>query len=969
MRGAGRVLLGAVSAFVVACSSSGSVGPAGPRGEAGPPGTPGAQGEPGKAGARGEAGPPGSPGKGVDGSAVQAVGSIVLTVTALADSAALDNVTVSLSPGTATGTTASNGTLTLMAVPVGGYTLTAQRPGYVTTSVPVGVSAAGPTTVGLALATSDGSADGMSIALQGNLLAGYGANVTLTAQVTAPDADAGALTYSWKQTGGTPATITGGSTKAISFTTLTLASTKLEGNPTVVLDAVQDAGPFVPGRFGMMGISPDETGNYTFSLTVTDPVGHTVTASASVQATAPSPGLRNVPIGLPVFMQGDNGTDAGFTTPTGGWQQTTWSWTLTSPTGSTATLSNATTQFPSFTPDVVGEYVLGETVAGKTMNVWAAKFDGISGIAGQPGTGDDFEVQRCVLCHKYPTTIPYASPSINEPPDMFTPWATTKHATAFSDYIDGEAGDAFGPSCLQCHTLGTNAAKTEANGGFDDEATALGWTFPTMLQPGNYEAMVNSPTLDKLAQLANVQCENCHGPVNTNVMGLDDTAAVSFSEEVCGNCHGEPFGPKADQWKQSSHAKLSIAISEGLALPSMCGRCHTAQGYAQYAQQLGEWTGQYPSGSAGYLTSDGLQATFVPGDGGTQVQTNAATAASTAALGMVASLVEPQTCQACHDPHNAANLPFQLRVYDTLPAGLPNGQGAIAGAGAGATCMACHNTRDGETDDSTATALSGTTAMESRGPHLAPQTDNLYGVNAYFMPVANPSPHLAVADTCVGCHNLPTAAQVAAGQTSNHSFVVDTTICGTCHGNGAGVVDGAALQAEVKAQMSALDSLIFAKVADALAAAVTANGSYTVSAQDTGTGNYLCAAGGATAPTFTFTAAPLASTITEPLPVQKWRTLENPLWWTIPGLDGTLECTSKGALATTTYDGTSPLAVGVYGTVSGATPAPVFVQSSIIAKAMSNEAIVHNDESWGIHNLPFTQALIANTTTQLNTLL
>jgi hypothetical protein len=30
--------------------------------------------------------------------------------------------------------------------------------------------------------------------------------------------------------------------------------------------------------------------------------------------------------------------------------------------------------------------------------------------------------------------------------------------------------------------------------------------------------------------------------------------------------------------------------------------------------------------------------------------------------------------------------------------------------------------------------------------------------------------------------------------------------------------------------------------------------------------------------------------------------------------------------------------------------------------------MLHNDESWGIHNLPFTQTVIANTTTQVNAL-
>ena len=951
--------------LVIACGST-AVGPAGPAGEAGAPGAQGKAGQAGEAGSPGKQGPPGTT---VDGGTtseeggINAVGSIVLTVTALADGAPLSGAQATLSPGTATGITSGTGTLMLPSIPVGGYTLTVTRTGYVATTVPVGISTAGPTSVAIALGTSEGSADGMSITLKSNLLAGYATPVQIVAEVTAPDADASALNYAWTQTGGSPATLTGATTSTLSFTTLTLASVKNEGQLNLHIDNLADSGAYVPGRFGPMGISPDETGNYAFQLTVTDPVGHSVSASVSVQATAPSTGLRNVPIGLPVFMQGDNGVDGGYLAAAGGWAQTTWSWKFTAPTGSTATLANATSQFPSFTPDITGSYVIAESVAGKTTTVYATTFIGIAGLVGTPGSGDDFKVQRCTLCHKAATTIPYPPVSVNTPPDMFTPWATTKHATAFSDYIDGEAGQGFGPTCFQCHTLGTNAAKIASNGGFDDEAKKVGWSEPSPLKTGNYAALVAADP--DLAQLTNVQCENCHGPVNTSVMGVDDTAAVSFSEEVCTSCHGnEPFNPKGAQWKQSSHAKLNIAISEGLGSASHCGRCHTGQGFAQYAQQLNETTGQYPSTALGYLTSDGLAATVVAG-----VQTNVSTPATLGALGITAAAVQPQTCQACHDPHNAANLPFQLRVYDVLPAGLPNGIGPIAGVGAGATCMACHNTRNGETDDSTATALSATAAMSSRGPHLPPQTDNLFGVNAYFMPISNPSPHLAVTDTCVGCHYaIPNAEERALGQTTNHSFVADTTMCTTCHGTGSGLVDGVGIQDGVKAQMATLDTLIYTKVADLLKAAVTANGSYTVSAQDTLTGNYLCAAASAKAPVFAFTLAPVASTITEPLPVQKWRTLENPLWWKIPGLTGTLECTSAGALATTTYNGTAPLAIGEYGAVTGAASTPVFVANSIIAKAMSNEAIVHNDGSWGIHNLPFTQTLISNTMAQLNTL-
>ena len=72
--------------------------------------------------------------------------------------------------------------------------------------------------------------------------------------------------------------------------------------------------------------------------------------------------------------------------------------------------------------------------------------------------------------------------------------------------------------------------------------------------------------------------------------------------------------------------------------------------------------------------------------------------------------MEPQTCQACHDPHDntaGGTCPdgklngvdcSQLRIYDAIPA-LPNGLTNISGMGAGAICATCHNSRNGEHTD------------------------------------------------------------------------------------------------------------------------------------------------------------------------------------------------------------------------------------------------------------------------------
>ena len=39
--------------------------------------------------------------------------------------------------------------------------------------------------------------------------------------------------------------------------------------------------------------------------------------------------------------------------------------------------------------------------------------------------------------------------------------------------------DHYGKNCISCHTVGYDANTNAVNGGFDDVATKLGWTFPT----------------------------------------------------------------------------------------------------------------------------------------------------------------------------------------------------------------------------------------------------------------------------------------------------------------------------------------------------------------------------------------------------------------------------------------------------------------------------------------------------------
>lgn len=885
-------------------------------------------------------------------------------VTAAATGKPLGGVQVAGNPGALSATTASDGTFSLTDLAVGTYVLTLTRDGYSTLVVP-GVSApeSGATHLAVAMSTDSTSHDGLAISVQDQLFAGFDSAVALTATVLTPDTTASALTYSWTQTWGTPAAqLAGLGGPTLTFKTLALSDAKAEANASPGLGPYE-AGTFVPARFGPMSVSISESGNYRFSLTVTDPEGHSATTAVTVFATPPTTGLRSVVTRVPVWLEGD-GADAS------GAPVTAWSWQLVPPAGSTATIANPTSQFVTFTPDVAGTYDVTETLSGKTARIYANPWDGVSGVLTEPGSGNDYLVQGCKTCHFAPFQFP-DDPKPGIAPDAFEGWATTKHARALADGLDGNLGPNFGPDCLQCHALG-DLPTPIGNSGFSDIAASVGWTFPTTLQPGNYATLV--ATEPYLAQLANVQCDNCHGPRNLNVMGVDDFAAKSFTSGVCATCHSQ-----AKQWKTSLHDNLQLAIDTVATTQAAtdCARCHTAQGFAEYTRELRGGCVAAGSGSC-LLTSDGAP----PSDAGT----NAMTSATLDLLRLNAAGAQPQTCAACHDPHDIAGNPKQLRIFDSVPTTLINGL-SISGAGAGALCMVCHSSTTPYPsigDDSLATnGMTSATPLVT--PHLSSQSDVLFGANAYFLPFRQPSPHLAVADTCVGCHHdILTASERDAGTTlngpfdpspaTNHAFATDLSICSSCH---AAAFDGASIQSQTRARLDALDEAIFGKVATVLAA----TGAYTTSVRDPATSYSLCTTESSTPnlllpiATTPVTFAPYAQTTEPPAHATHWRSLAQVLV-TFPsnpfaGLTGLAECTdgdSPVVVAGATYGG-GPVVLSLVDLQAGAsrspTGVPLFSAVSILGRAIYNEALLNADGSFGVHNRPFSDALITATMGQL----
>ena len=387
------------------------------------------------------------------------------------------------------------------------------------------------------------------------------------------------------------------------------------------------------------------------------------------------------------------------------------------------------------------------------------------------------------------------------------------------------------------------------------------------------------------------------------------------------------------------HADLTLAYQDATVeargtTAAHCGRCHSAQGFGQYVKQLGQ-------GYAGVLTSDGKPP--APGN----PSPNAATIASLTSLGLTQATVEPQSCAACHDPHDAKN-PSQLRIYDAVAA-LPNGMTNVSGAGAGMICIACHNTRNGEHSDFVAAPASFS------APHTAAQADTVYGFNAYFVPRYNLSPHLAVADSCVGCHlQVATASEQAAKQATNHSFKVDNTICSACHSSN---VDGAALTAAYQGQLDALRTAINGKVLNLVNAALLPvnGGAYTARVWDPASDNYSSAA----ASNVSMATAP-ASLGSFEIHGQVGFILHLPAAVTVALVD------PKGnpAGSITTAD----LYVQAGALRNAAATAPLFTAGSDYLKASWNYYLLKADNTRGVHNPSFYNAVLAATNVKINAL-
>lgn len=815
-------------------------------------------GDTGSAGAAGDAG-----------TSAPTTGTISGTVTDATKGDALSGVAVTATDRVtggavlATATTDASGQYSLT-VPIGGCYVNFSRTYYTQPGgMFVGIGGGITTTLNATMAEAASGAPSVSFAAEAGDDYGFGQTIAIaaSANLSVSDPNDTTLTYAWSNTTSPRqtdytylGTVTGtGAAGSITFPTMAQAfATRLARNnagAAGVTGGSDISGYTIPNQFGILPIFPDTRGAIGARVTVSDGRGKSTTASITLNAASILPGLRTVPRNTRVYLNRGN-------------DNASQTWTLTPPTGSAAVLDNAASRTPSFKTDVAGTYTAA--AGGNTMTIYAGSYAGV--ITG--GSGNTFTVDsNCTVCHNGTVA-----------PDMFTPWQLTNHATLFTRNINitvALGGDAEGRSCMACHVVGYDTGA--ANGGFDDAMYAydnvwLPWGGYITPDPNNWANMFAVPGTAAMAKLANIQCENCHGPntggghMSTTGGSLTGTPApftsarISFSAEVCAQCHGRTSHNFYSQWATPNasgggHSARSTAIAEGIGTQTSCARCHSAQGFMLYLDQL---------------------ANSKPGSLENTARLNAITAAN----------VEPITCTACHDPHQTTVLDGyktrpngdgtyiykqitnnQLRVYGDS-ALLPSGF-RVLGFGKGALCVTCHNSRNAVLTDNTTylhednvvsnpvptVYTGGTNGNYSVSPHEACQGDVVAGRNAFFLNGNTPmmSKHAAVEDACVGCHMVlnpvkkgarDSATGLLTGVSKSHLFrlVFDEDLtkpetrivnfCANCHGEET--VNGEAIKASTEASLAALK----AKIEQAMLDQLNSYGTGLINISKTGSGAF-----------------------------------------------------------------------------------------------------------------------------------
>ena len=191
-------------------------------------------------------------------------------------------------------------------------------------------------------------------------------------------------------------------------------------------------------------------------------------------------------------------------------------------------------------------------------NVAATNFAWTTAIANPLGAAENFRLSQnntyvgqsaCAGCHA----------------DKYNRWTNTLHSVAITCILnpDGSFQPFRSAACLPCHTVGDG-------------------------QPTGYVYASNSASYSSL--LANVGCEDCHGPAGWHKASNKDmiTPAVSLDPAICGSCH-QGHNPQYNEYTNVNYSALSNAPMGVLLAGSPtthaigghgnslgCGTCHQA---------------------------------------------------------------------------------------------------------------------------------------------------------------------------------------------------------------------------------------------------------------------------------------------------------------------------------------------------------------------------------------------------------
>ena len=315
----------------------------------------------------------------------------------------------------------------------------------------------------------------------------------------------------------------------------------------------------------------------------------------------------------------------------------------------------------------------------------------------------------------------------------------TPHASAFNNADYAAQGGRTNSLCLPCHTVGYGLP--------------TGFTFTN--KGGVFSYLTN---------LANVQCENCHGPAANHAANPADPTVVprvEIAATVCGGCHTASAvahtnnAPTFEEWNSSEHASVTPEVLQNMASSTnyirSCGVCH--------------------SGSA--------RLAFISG--------------TDPAVTLAKDYNVAITCVVCHDPHATNSNPAQLRgpLASTNDFQFVSADAASVAAftnkfNASANinlCAQCHNDR-GAVWTNTVYA-----------PHFSSQYNFLLGAvgeldngPATFTPGSHAglpifaqtsvSGKFYLTNQCVACHMQP---DIAPATTHSHSFAVSYNVCLNCH--------------------------------------------------------------------------------------------------------------------------------------------------------------------------------------------